>query len=248
MMDLGTWYRRVSRHGVAGTLKLIPVNIRYFFRRFEPAAIAARREELAVDAQLGIHSAGTVPGGAVEAEAGTSTDIVFYAPVKPQDFDEMMQCLPQELSPFTFIDIGSGKGRALVLAAQRPFKEVIGIELSPSLHRSAGKNVERLRPSLRARIRTLNMDARQFVFPPIPTVAYFFNPFGEGPLGEVINNIERVHRNSHNQVFVLYLWPFHEKVLNERETWRHVASGRHWKVFRLARRSCHAEMEMTVSQ
>ena len=62
-----------------------------------------------------------------------------YQPVPPEQFREMMAALAVYLdqvsnfSQFTFIDIGSGKGRALLLATEYGFSRIIGIELLPEL-------------------------------------------------------------------------------------------------------------------
>ena len=42
-----------------------------------------------------------------------------------------------------FVDAGAGMGRALLLATRRPFKQIVGIEVSPALAAIARENVER---------------------------------------------------------------------------------------------------------
>jgi predicted RNA methylase len=42
----------------------------------------------------------------------------------------------------TFVDIGSGKGRALIIAAEYAFKRIIGVEYSPSLATICRRNLE----------------------------------------------------------------------------------------------------------
>ena len=41
---------------------------------------------------------------------------------------------------YTFIDYGSGKGKAMLIAACRPFKAIIGLEFAPRLHAIAAEN------------------------------------------------------------------------------------------------------------
>ncbi len=45
------------------------------------------------------------------------------------------------LQDFTFIDLGSGKGRVLLMASEYPFQKIIGVEFMPELHRAAQKNI-----------------------------------------------------------------------------------------------------------
>ena len=71
-----------------------------------------------------------------------------YQPTEPTLFREMIENLMQvtpkiNLPEFTFIDIGSGKGRALLMASQYPFRRILGIELLPELHRVAKENISK---------------------------------------------------------------------------------------------------------
>jgi SAM-dependent methyltransferase len=109
-----------------------------------------------------------------------------YSAVAPSVFREACrrwrETLPSSaarLEAYTFVDVGAGKGRALLLAAELPFRKVIGVELDEPLARIAQKNVtlwKRLeRP--RAKIRVMRGDAAEFRWPRTPLLVYFNNPF-----------------------------------------------------------------------
>ena len=70
-----------------------------------------------------------------------------YFAVAPSVFHAVMGSLKERLHldyrRFTFVDVGSGKGRALLLASDYPFREIIGVELSPDLDRVARSNIAR---------------------------------------------------------------------------------------------------------
>ncbi len=68
-----------------------------------------------------------------------------YQPTEPVLFHEMLAALPIDFSPFTFIDLGAGKGRTLLMASDYPFKKIIGVELLPALHHAAEENVRHYR-------------------------------------------------------------------------------------------------------
>jgi SAM-dependent methyltransferase len=231
--------RRVYRHGLLGTLELVPVNIRWAWRRLKPSNIAERRREHAFDREFGIETASPLTRGQLEAEWKDPKSPTGYQAVSQVIFNEMITSLPIDPASFCFMDIGSGKGRALVLAAQYGFPLVIGIELSPQLHAVAEKNFARIGPSLRATVRILNLDARDFEFPGTPSVVYLFNPFqDEGITRTVVRNVERAHLASEKPVFVLYHWPVHEYVLTERGIWKEFSRGHYrrdwgfqWKAF-----------------
>jgi SAM-dependent methyltransferase len=84
------------------------------------------------------------------------------------------------LEDFTFLDVGAGMGRAMLLAAELPFREVVGIELHPTLAGIARKNLTLWRKAgkARTRARLICGDAVEFALPPGPCLAFLFNPFG----------------------------------------------------------------------
>ena len=59
-----------------------------------------------------------------------------YQPVDPDIFRACLAHIREELSRFTFVDIGCGKGRALLLAEEYDFREIIGVEFSRSSRKS----------------------------------------------------------------------------------------------------------------
>jgi SAM-dependent methyltransferase len=138
-----------------------------------------------------------------------------YQPTEPSLFHEMMQSLGIDFFGFTFIDLGSGKGRSLLMAAEYPFKRIIGVELLPALHALALENISK-HQSEACRCTVVEsrcQDARQFEFPAEPIVLYLFNPLPQVGLQEVLRHLEdslRVHRRV---VYVLYHNPLLEGLL-----------------------------------
>src|SRR3982074_423196 len=68
-----------------------------------------------------------------------------YQPTEPALFQEMMASLPIEFEQFTFVDLGSGKGRTLLMASEYPFMKIVGVELIAELHRAAQQNIRAYR-------------------------------------------------------------------------------------------------------
>ena len=78
-----------------------------------------------------------------------------YQPTEPELFRKMLASLIQaspkiDFREFTFIDIGSGKGRALLMAADYPFRRILGIELLPDLHRVARREYQASTKAIRS--------------------------------------------------------------------------------------------------
>jgi predicted RNA methylase len=84
------------------------------------------------------------------------------------------------IEDYSFIDVGAGMGRAVLLAAELPFRRVVGVELNPTLARIARKNLAVWRASGRAQAPTkiICNDAVDFRLPAGPCLAFLFNPFG----------------------------------------------------------------------
>jgi len=138
-----------------------------------------------------------------------------YQPTEPALFKEMMASLKIDFQEFTFIDIGSGKGRVLLMAADYPFRRILGIELLPALHRVAQENLSAYKSDSQQcfALETVCGDAREFVFPAEPILLYLFNPLPELALIEVMANLENSLRQFPRVVYLLYHNPLLENVL-----------------------------------
>lgn len=91
---------------------------------------------------------------------------------------------------FTFVDYGSGKGRALFVAAEYPFREVVGVEISAALHAAAQVNLQRYRgPADTGRIRLWCGNALDFKLPAGNLVLHMYHPVGPEVLRELLRHI-----------------------------------------------------------
>ena len=161
---------------------------------------------------------------------------LFHSPYQPTDpalFHEMLATLKIDFRDFTFIDIGSGKGRALLLAADYPFRRILGVELLPELHRVAHENISKYKSDSQRcfAIESICLDARQFPFPPEPTVLYLFNPLPEAGLVEMLVNLETSLRQHPRKVRVLYHNPLLEPALARSAMFNKIAGTQQYSVF-----------------
>ncbi|MBV8052448.1 MAG: class I SAM-dependent methyltransferase, partial [Acidobacteriaceae bacterium] len=149
-----------------------------------------------------------------------------YQPTEPALFHEMMAKLDIDFRQFVFIDIGSGKGRALRMAADYPFRKIIGIELLAQLHRIAQDNIGKYTSDSQRcyPIQTICGDARKFAFSPEPMVLYLFNPLPEPGLVSLLGNLERSLKENPRPVYVLYHNPLLEHLLVDSK-WLHKVGG-----------------------
>jgi predicted RNA methylase len=138
----------------------------------------------------------------------------LYQPTVEEEFAGIMQHLATvDLETFTFIDLGSGKGRALLLAAMYPFAHITGVEVQPELNAIARRNIECFNePGQQCRsLESLCADAREFEFPLSNIVLYLFNPFPDYVLRDVLANLVSSARRAPRSIFVLYNAPFEKQ-------------------------------------
>ena len=105
---------------------------------------------------------------AFDQEYGVETvwfDLFNYEPSLPSVVRASLDALDIPFSDYTFVDLGSGKGRALFLAAERPFARVVGIEHRSALHRQAHHNLARLEGRVNAPIELILGDAATVPLP-----------------------------------------------------------------------------------
>src|SRR5262245_55832993 len=119
---------------------------------------------------------------------------------------EILRGLDIRHEDYVFVDLGSGKGRALLLAAELPFKEVIGVEFSPELHAVALSNIARLPANARRNVRAEIGNAASFAIPDANTVIFLANPFWGPVLDAVIGNIVSSLLSRPHDILVLYLY------------------------------------------
>jgi SAM-dependent methyltransferase len=137
-----------------------------------------------------------------------------YIPTTPRTGRHMLRDLPiTDVSSYTFIDIGSGKGRMLLLAAEHPFRRIIGVEFASDLHALAQQNVKTYRNPNQAcfQIEPVNIDATQYEFPLEPLLIYFFYPFDQSVMEPVIKNLNLSLTECPRDVILVY----HNPVLSE---------------------------------
>jgi SAM-dependent methyltransferase len=128
---------------------------------------------------------------------------------------------------YTFVDLGAGMGRGLLLAAQMPFREVIGVELHPELVAIAQKNIVEWESSGRARcpMRMVCADVTQFRFPKNPCVGYLFNPFREPVLKALLRHVELEFAGRGGQLDLIYANDELAEVLTRRPRWERLWTG-----------------------
>jgi SAM-dependent methyltransferase len=152
-----------------------------------------RYQDLAFDRKNGLDTDQGHSDYLEHTESANKAFAVAYEPVQVFMFRRMMKDLAIPCSDYTFVDLGSGKGRALVLAQQQGFLNIIGVEFSPQLHAIAKNNVKTFSARSRhgAQVTLLCQDAAEFNFPQSDIALFLYNPFFGPAMEAVIKKIER---------------------------------------------------------
>jgi SAM-dependent methyltransferase len=101
-----------------------------------------------------------------------------YVAIEPIRFNHVLAGLDIAFEDYTFVDFGSGKGRALLLASEFPFRRILGLEFSPELHQTAEENFRRYNSATQKcrDIQSLNVDFADYALPLEASVLFFFHP------------------------------------------------------------------------
>jgi SAM-dependent methyltransferase len=159
-----------------------------------------------------------------------------YQPIEPELFHKIINSLEIDFSEFTFLDIGSGKGRALLLAAEFPFRRVVGVELLPELNSIAEENIRTFATQKRAcrEIQTFCEDATEYSIPAGPAVVFLFNPLPEAGLKRLAGNLQASLRAHPRLTYVIYANPVHDEILRSCAAFTRIGGTHQYSLFRTA--------------
>ena len=99
-----------------------------------------------------------------------------------------------------FVDLGSGKGRVLLIAGSLPYGRVIGVDLDEELDRCAKENIRKAAGRLRAKeVTSVTANVLEWPVPDDLSVVFMFNPFmGQtfcGAMQRILDSYDRKPRD-----------------------------------------------------
>ncbi|HET9097121.1 MAG TPA: hypothetical protein VFN37_10695 [Candidatus Baltobacteraceae bacterium] len=176
---------------------------------------SGRRSGQRFDADHGVVTEALLFLGELDPQAigDAIEDATHYEPTPVKDLTALLDALPDG-EGWTFVDVGAGMGRVVLLASTRPFKQIVGVEVSGALCETARDNVVRWRRAHPAApckdIRIVHADAAAFRFPHGNAIVYLYNPFGERTLVRLADALAA--RNE--PCYLVYHTPVHRGVLD----------------------------------
>ncbi|WP_082829815.1 class I SAM-dependent methyltransferase [Ectothiorhodospira sp. BSL-9] len=190
--------KSIDQNGWIGTLALVPKNIKFLLTDFDIRHGTDTRCDIGAQGmELPSHHEG-------------------YEGVPHRLFHKIIAQLDVDLRGYTFVDLGSGKGKALMLAAHHPFQRILGIEYDLHLHEASLNNLRRYRPSANRldAIECRHGDAREVEYPAGNLLVYLFNPFGSPILAEVLAKLTELPQNENGEILVIYQNPLHRNLFD----------------------------------
>lgn len=179
------------------------------------------------DARYGVDTDGDVGGASTKLRGRTflsdleipSPNWIYgqdYSPIAPERFKRILGSLDVNFQEFVFIDFGSGKGRAMFLASELPFKKIIGIEFSHQLHAIAQSNIGKYSsPTQRCKsLQSVCLDFVAFQLPPEPCLLYFLDPCRATIHLKILENIRKSWKENPRKIVIVYISPLSEKVFD----------------------------------
>ena len=220
--------RSLRERGLVGSLYHYTV---YAFRILRPH----RLKPHPFDLEHGVHTTAYIEGSRLAT--GHPHDIynTAYYGSSPSMLQAAIDAWRSSLTPsdpsleaYTFLDLGAGMGRALMVASRYPFRQAIGIEMNPRLADQARRNVaiwlRTARPCNDLQVAT--SDATEFPWPRTPLLLYMFNPFEKPVMLRLLRTLEESLADGAGPIDILYMHPIAASALEERPQGRPILSIR----------------------
>jgi hypothetical protein len=169
------------------------------------ALLRPGRHRDAWDLGHGAETAGDEPLWLLDIASANAPFGVRYQALDEGNLTEAVDFLRiPDLRRFTFVDLGCGKGRALLVAAKLGFGRIIGVEFASQLVATAKRNL--LSAGIKNAI-VLHQDAADFEPPDDELVIFLYNPFSREVVRPVLENLGRRATNSAQMFYVIYQRP-----------------------------------------
>lgn len=128
---------------------------------------------------------------------------------------------------YTFVDVGCGKGRVVIMASERGFGRVVGVEIAGALAKVARANavvVARRFPE-RTVIEIVHEDAVRFEWPPGPLVLFLYQPFERPVMRALLERVAATLAAAPRPVVLIYLHPELAKMVDQVTAFERRAEG-----------------------
>jgi len=194
-----------------------------------------RSDPTELDRRLGIDTYKIEPTALMQIDGENLVRGHGYQPVAEGQFRAALSGLQVDLQRYTFIDYGSGKGRALLFATEFPFRRIIGVEYARELHDVATANVSRAHGKLPGtqRVECVRGDATKYDPPAEPLLCFLYNPFDGVVMRALLDQLSRSVAAAPRDVIITYLNPVHREAIDNHPSVTKLKEGPNLVVYRM---------------
>ena len=211
LSDLRQWFQA---RGLAEVLRALAEN----FRR----PVAAEQQTHPFDRLHGVDTSGLLYADALATGHPNDFYSEGYYATAPSLFHGALASWQMTLSgpsieDYTFVDLGCGKGRVLMMAAEYPFRAIVGVELSAKLVRIARRTLEKwMRPPRACRVvSVVEGDVLQLPVPEGPVVLFLFNSFEAEMVKRLLDRLAANSQTRAAPIDVIYIHPEHDNLVRQ---------------------------------
>ena len=214
----------LRRRGINGTVQVALGKLKIGTHEHRAAALKPHP----FDQRHGVDTGGLIAG--TDLLTGHKHDAynTAYWGISPSRARDLLQTCQnslqtRSLAEYSFVDIGCGKGRMLLIASERPFREVIGVEFNKSLSEIASKNaIKWVSDGLaQCHIRVVSEDARRLSYQ-ADCLIFIYNRLAPPVIEKMLAHLEEHFHDRAGELDILYLSREFEGVFQKHHTFKPV--------------------------
>ena len=197
--------------------------------------------DLLFDLKYGVETVNTKMLDELEIDSPNRVHGRYYEGTNAYIFEKMFSHFMVDVPNSCFVDFGSGKGKAMMLAAEKGFRKVIGVEFSIELVETCRRNLEAFKQKTKSKteFEVIHEDAAEYEIPSEANLLFFSNPFDETLIAKVIANILKSLETCPREIVVVHLYPQGNMAFAEHPLFRLEYESRDGFVFRLTPNDRH---------
>jgi hypothetical protein len=189
------------------------------------------------DVAHGTETSGLLSGKIIaRGTSAEAADLTAYYGIAPSILHAVLDLWLRELHPVApiertvFLDVGAGKGRAMLVASEYPFLRIEGVELNPMLADITRRNISvwesAPQSTMLAPLELHEADATRAPLPTEPTLAHLFHPFEDRLLRRFLRHVERDLIANPRPFDLLYVNAEHDSLLDQHPALQRLWLGR----------------------
>ena len=144
----------------------------------------------------------------IETESGNKGQATYYGATRARPLVHLLREVNLPLDG-GFVDLGCGKGRVLLIAAEHGFRLVTGVDFSEPLCETARRNLAAFQRgrTLNAEVSVIHCDVVDYVIRPDDTVFFLYDPFHAKVLASVLDGLRQSLKASPRTLWLIYNSP-----------------------------------------